>query len=82
MFQLFSDFSQMQIDEELHAVILMRSQPPSWETFVTTICNAPMTKMTYASTTGSILSEDARRKFFEHMTSADYNVKDTNDRHN
>ena len=46
-----------------------------------TICNATSTAMTYASVTGSILSEDARRKSFEQNTSGDaYTVQDTGDR--
>jgi hypothetical protein len=30
----------MTIDDELKALLLMSSLPPSWETFVTTVCNA------------------------------------------
>jgi hypothetical protein len=29
----------MKIDDELKALLLMSSHPPSWEIFVTTICN-------------------------------------------
>ena len=70
------------IEEELRALILLNSILPSWELFVTTICNAYPTTMTYASVTGSILSEDARHKSFEQNTSGDaYMVQDTGDRH-
>jgi hypothetical protein len=33
----------MTIDDELKALLLMSSLPPSWETFVTTVCNASAT---------------------------------------
>ena len=52
----------MTIEDELRALIFLSSLPPSWETFVTTICNASTTAMTYASATGSIISGDGRRK--------------------
>ena len=72
----------MTIEQELRALILLSSLPPSWETFVTTISNATSTAMPYASATGAILSEDARRKSFEQNTSGDaYTVQDTGDRH-
>ena len=61
----------MTIEEELRALILMISLPPTWETFVITICNTFTTTMTYASTTEDILSEDAQRKSFEHNMSSE-----------
>jgi Trp operon repressor len=73
----------MTIEEELRALILLSNLPPSRETFVTTICNATSTAMTYASATGAILSEDARRKLFEQNTSRDaYTVQNIGDQHN
>ena len=50
------------IEEELRALILLNSLPSSWETFVTTICNASSMEMTNAFATREILSEDVRRK--------------------
>jgi hypothetical protein len=54
----------MTIDNELKALLLMSSLPPSWETFVTTVFNASATAVKFSETTSSILSEDARRKPF------------------
>ena len=72
----------MTIEEELRGFILLSSLPPSWETFLMTICNASTIAMTYASMTGSILSEDARRKSFKQSTSGEaYVVQDTCDWH-
>ena len=71
----------MTIEEELRALILLSSQIPSWATFITTICNASSMAITYVSATGAILSEDARRKSFEHnMSSEAYAVQDIGDR--
>jgi hypothetical protein len=50
--------------DELKALLLMTSLPPSWETFITTVCNASATAVKYFETTSSILSEDAQRKTF------------------
>ena len=72
----------MTIDKELHALIMMSSMPPSWETFVTTISNASTTAMNYASAIRSILIEDARRRSFKKTSSGEaYAVQDTGDRH-
>ena len=72
----------MTIEEELRALILLSSMSSSWETFVTTICKASSMAITYASATGAILSEDARRKSFEkNMLGEAYAVQDTSDRH-
>ena len=68
----------MSIEDKLRALILLSNLPPSWETFVTTICNASIMAMTYASATGSIISEDARHKSFEQSISGEaYIVQDT-----
>ena len=52
------------IEDELRAMILMSSLPSSWETFVTTMCNASTTAMKYSEVTSAILTEAARRKSF------------------
>jgi hypothetical protein len=54
----------MAIDDELKALLLMSGLPLSWETFITTICNASAMAVKYSKITSSILSEDARRKMF------------------
>ena len=70
------------IEEELSALILLSSLPPSWETFIITVCNSSTATMTYASATVSILSEAAPRKSFEQSTSAEaYTVQDNGDQH-
>ena len=72
----------MTIEEELRALILLNSLPSSRETFVMTICNASFTEMTYPSTTGTILSKDARRKSFEHNRSGEaYAIQEIGGRH-
>jgi hypothetical protein len=38
----------MTIDDELKALLLMSTFPPSWETFVTTICNASSAAVKYS----------------------------------
>jgi hypothetical protein len=59
----------------------MSSLPPSWETFVMTICNASATALKYSETKSSILSEDARRKtFVQNSASEAYTVQSTDDR--
>jgi hypothetical protein len=71
----------MTIDDKLKALLLMSSLPPSWETFVTTVCNASATAVKYSETTSSILSEDARRKtFVQNSASEAYTVQSTGDR--
>jgi hypothetical protein len=70
----------MTIDDELKALLLMSSLPPSWETFVTTVCNASATAVKYSETTSSILSEDARRKtFVQNSANEVYTVQSTGD---
>jgi hypothetical protein len=71
----------MTIDDELKALLLMTSLPPSWETFVTTVCNASATTFKYSETTSSILSEDAWRKtFVQNSANEAYTVQSTGDR--
>ena len=45
-------------------MILMSSLPSSWETFVTTVCNASTTAIKYSEVTSAILTEAAQRKSF------------------
>ena len=54
----------MIIDDELRAMLLMSSLPSSWETFVTTMCNASTTTVKYSEVTTAILTEATRRKSF------------------
>ena len=42
----------------------MSSLPSSWETFITTVCNASTTAIKYSEVTSAILTEAARRKSF------------------
>jgi hypothetical protein len=70
----------MTIDDELKALLLMSNLPPSWATFVTTVCNASATAVKYSETMSSILSEDARRKtFVQNSTNEAYTVQSTGD---
>jgi hypothetical protein len=52
------------IDDELKALLLMSTLPQSWETFVTTVCNASAAAVKSSETTSSILSKDPRSKTF------------------
>jgi hypothetical protein len=71
----------MTIDDKLKALLLMSSLLPSWETFVTTVCNASATAVKCSKTTRSILSEDAQRKtFVQNSASEAYTVQSTGDR--
>jgi hypothetical protein len=71
----------MMIDDDLKALLLMSSLPPSWETFVMTVCNASATAEKYSETTSSILSEDARRKtFVQNSANEAYTIQSTDDR--
>jgi hypothetical protein len=59
----------------------MSSLPPSWETFVTTVCNTSATALKYSETTSYILSEDAQRKtFVQNPANEAYTVQSTGDR--
>ena len=69
------------IEDELRAMLLMRSLPSSWETFVTIVCNALTTAVKYSKVTSAILTEAAQRKSFEKdMVDEDYVVQGSNDR--
>ena len=52
------------IEDELRAMILRSNLPSSWETFVTTVCNASTTAIKYSEVTSTIVTEAARRKSF------------------
>ena len=49
----------MTIEDELRAMLLMSSLPSSWETFVTTMCNASTTVVKYSEVKSAILTETA-----------------------
>jgi hypothetical protein len=67
-------------DDELKALLLMTSLPPSWETFVTTVYNASTVVVKYFEITRSILSEDARRKTFVQNSSNEAYIVQSGDR--
>ena len=52
------------IEDELREMILMGSRPSSWETFITTVCNASTTAIKYSEVTSAILTKATRRKSF------------------
>ena len=52
------------IEDELRAMLLMSSLPSSWETFVTTMCNASTIAVKYSEVTSAILTRAARKKSF------------------
>jgi hypothetical protein len=65
----------MTIDDELKALLLMSRLPPSWETFVTIVCNACAAAVKYSEITSSNLFEDTRRKtFVQNSASEAYTV--------
>ena len=54
---------KMQIDDEMKAIHLLCSLPPSWDTFCTAISNsAPDGKLVYNDVSGALLGEEIRRK--------------------
>ena len=54
---------KMQIDDEMKAIHLLCSLPPSWDTFCMTINNcAADGKLVYNDVSGAILGEEIRRK--------------------
>ena len=70
------------IEDELRAMILMSSFP-SWETFITTVCNASTTAIKYSEVTSAILIEAARRKSFtKDSVEEAYVVQGSTDRSN
>ena len=87
-FELDSQHSQISsqgttIEDELRAMILMSSLPSSWETFVTTVCNASTTTIKYSEVTSAILTEAAQRKSFTKDSAEEaYVVQGSNDRSN
>ena len=62
------------IEDELRAMLLMSSLPSSWETFVTTVCNASTTVVKYSEVTSAILTKAARRKSFAKDSADEANV--------
>ena len=52
------------MEVELRAMLLISSLPSSWETFVTTVCNASTTAVKYSKVTSAILTKAAPRKSF------------------
>ena len=48
----------------MRAMLLMSSLPLSWETFVTTMCNASTIAVKYSEVTSAILTEATQRKSF------------------
>ena len=64
-------------------MILISSLPSSWETFVTTVCNASMTAIKYSKVTSAILTEAARTKSFTKDSPEEaYVVQGSTDRSN
>ena len=61
----------------------MSSLPPSWETFVSTVCNASIATMKYFEVTSAIMTEAALRKSLaKHSTNEAYVVQGSADRPN
>ena len=56
----------MMIEDESKSMLLMSSLPPSWETFVTPVCDTLVIVVKYSKIMSSILSKYARRKTFVH----------------
>ena len=56
----------MTINDELKALLFMSNLPPSWETFVTPVCDTLVIVVKYSKIMSSILSKYARRKTFVH----------------
>ena len=71
------------IENELRAMPLMSSLHSSWETFVTTVCNASTTVVNYSEVTSAILTEAAQRKSFaKDLADEAYGVQGSADRPN
>ena len=72
-----------EIEDELRAMLLMSSLPSSWETFVTTVCNASTTVVKYSGVSSAILTEATRRKSFaKDLADEAYVVQGLTDRSN
>ena len=50
------------IEDELRALVSMSNLSSYWETYVTTVCNASGTVVSYSESKSSILTEDTRRR--------------------
>ena len=61
------------IEDKLRAMFLMSSLPSSWETFITTVCNASTTVVKYSEVTSAILTEAARTKSFAKASAGEPN---------
>ena len=59
------------IEEELRSLVLMSNLPPSWETYVTTMCNTSGPVVNYSKAKSSILTKDAQRSSFIHDSTKD-----------
>ena len=71
------------IEDELRAMLLMSSLPFSWETFITTVCNASTTAIKYSKVTSAILTKAVRRKSFaKDFAGEAYVVQGSDDRPN
>ncbi|MCO5600607.1 hypothetical protein L7F22_054722 [Adiantum nelumboides] len=70
---------QINIDDEMKAIFLLRSLPPSWDIFCTTVNNsAPNGTLVYIDVSSSLLSEEMRQKTMDssHHGKAHYVQKD------
>ena len=71
------------IKDKLKAMLLMSRLPPSWETFVTTMCNASTAAVKYSEVTSAILTKAAQRKSFaKDSTNEAYVVQGSTERLN
>lgn len=53
----------MELDNEMHALLLLSSLPDSWETLVVSFSNSvPKGKLTMSMVTDALFSEEARKK--------------------
>ena len=70
---------RINIDDEMKAIFLLCSLPPSWDIFCTAVSNsAPNGTLVYNDVTSSLLSEEMRRKTMgsSHHGKAHYVPKD------
>ena len=64
-------------------MLLISSLPSSWESFITTVCNASTTVVKYSEVTSTILTEATRRKsFVKDLENEAYVVQGSVDRPN